>query len=49
MVFELYRHHQIPIAWNLAGGYQRDEDGTIEKLVAIHRTTMDIARNGNHQ
>ena len=49
MVFELYRHHQIPIVWNLAGGYQRDEDGTIEKVVAIHRTTMDIARNGNHQ
>ncbi len=43
MAFDLYRKHHIPIAWNLAGGYQRDSDGSIEKVLAIHRETMKIA------
>ena len=32
----------IPVVWNLAGGYQRDEQGTIEPVLALHRQTMDI-------
>lgn len=43
LVFDLYRNHHIPIAWNLAGGYQRDSDGGIEKVLAIHRATMHAA------
>lgn len=30
----------IPIAWNLAGGYQRDAEGGIEPVLALHRNTM---------
>ena len=29
----------IPIAWNLAGGYQRDAEGSISPVLDIHRTT----------
>lgn len=29
-----------PMVWNLAGGYQRDEAGSIEPVLAIHRMTM---------
>ena len=40
MVFERCRHEKIPIAWNLAGGYQKAADGTIHKVIEIHRETM---------
>lgn len=30
----------LPIAWNLAGGYQRDAKGGIEPVLALHRNTM---------
>ena len=30
----------VPIAWNLAGGYQRTKDGGIEPVLEIHRNTM---------
>jgi acetoin utilization deacetylase AcuC-like enzyme len=30
----------LPVAWNLAGGYQRDADGGIGPVLAIHRNTM---------
>jgi len=43
LVFELYRKYHIPIAWNLAGGYQRAADGSIERVLAIHRNTMSAA------
>ncbi len=39
-VFEQLSKHCIPVAWNLAGGYQRDERGCIDKVLAIHRQTM---------
>jgi acetoin utilization deacetylase AcuC-like enzyme len=35
----------IPVAWNLAGGYQRTEDGGIEPVLAIHRNTMRACAN----
>jgi hypothetical protein len=25
------------VAWNLAGGYQRDEEGTIDPVLALHQ------------
>lgn len=30
----------VPLAWNLAGGYQRTADGGIEPVLQIHRNTM---------
>lgn len=31
---------KVPIAWNLAGGYQRTADGGIGPVLEIHRNTM---------
>lgn len=30
----------VPVAWNLAGGYQRDDNGGIEPVLKIHRNTL---------
>lgn len=40
MVFEFSKTHNIPVVWNLAGGYQRDSNGTIEPVLKCHRNTM---------
>lgn len=43
-VFEFMRAAQIPIAWNLAGGYQvTDIDGvsSIQKVLDIHNATLE--------
>lgn len=32
----------IPTAWNLAGGYQTDADGSIEPVLALHRQSMSV-------
>jgi hypothetical protein len=29
-----------PLVWNLAGGYQRDESGSIEPVLKLHRMTV---------
>ena len=39
-VFETLRKMEIPVAWNLAGGYQRDESGGIRPVLDIHDNTM---------
>jgi len=39
LVFRLAAKRRIPVAWNLAGGYQTDEDGSIAPVLAIHRNT----------
>ncbi|MGZ3422030.1 MAG: histone deacetylase [Polyangiales bacterium] len=39
IVFRATRAMGLPIAWNLAGGYQRDEHGGISKVLAIHENT----------
>lgn len=31
----------IAVAWNLAGGYQRDENGSIAPVLALHGGTLD--------
>ena len=41
LIFELCRSHHIPVAWNLAGGYQRDDFGDIPKVLELHRATME--------
>ena len=35
-VFHGLRERKIPVAWNLAGGYQKP----ISKVIAIHENTM---------
>lgn len=39
-VFAMCREYDKPVAWNLAGGYQRDVNSTIEPVLALHRQTM---------
>ena len=39
-VFKALSRMQVPCAWNLAGGYQKEEDGSIPKVLAIHNNTM---------
>ena len=40
MVFEGFHEQGVPIAWNLAGGYQVEPDGSIPKVLEIHDNTM---------
>ena len=40
MVFEALSKAKVPVAWNLAGGYQREPDGSIPKVLEIHDNTM---------
>lgn len=41
IVFDIAATVGVPVAWNLAGGYQRSADGGIEPVLAIHRRTME--------
>lgn len=40
LVFGTARELSLPMAWNLAGGYQRDPNGGISKVLEIHSNTM---------
>jgi acetoin utilization deacetylase AcuC-like enzyme len=40
LVFRGCATYGVPIVWNLAGGYQRDSDGGISRVLALHRNTM---------
>ncbi|MBC7376730.1 MAG: histone deacetylase [Burkholderiaceae bacterium] len=40
IVFETAAEMGLPVAWNLAGGYQTDAHGGIGPVLAIHRRTM---------
>lgn len=40
IVFEACKELGVSVAWNLAGGYQRDEGGGIEPVLRIHRSTF---------
>ena len=40
LVFSVAKRIGVPIAWNLAGGYQQDEDGGIRPVLDIHDNTM---------
>lgn len=40
VVFREANRRNIPLVWNLAGGYQREEDGSIPKVLELHRNTM---------
>ena len=39
LVFDTARRLKIPIAWNLAGGYQEEPDESIPNVLEIHRNT----------
>lgn len=40
LVFDGLRKLCIPVAWNLAGGYQRDAANTIRPVLSIHDNTL---------
>ena len=40
IVFQWCKRKRIPVTWNLAGGYQREPDGSIPKVLEIHRNTV---------
>ena len=40
LVFTRLHALGVPVAWNLAGGYQRDPDGGISRVLAIHDQTL---------
>lgn len=40
IVFSTCRRIGLPVAWNLAGGYQRDANRTIRPVLDIHDNTM---------
>ena len=50
IVFDWAAANKVPVAWDLAGGYQKDEDGGIEPVLRIHRNTMQAcaARFARH-
>lgn len=39
LVFSAARDLGIAVAWNLAGGYQEEKDGSIPRVLEIHRNT----------
>jgi acetoin utilization deacetylase AcuC-like enzyme len=39
-VFTALAAMKVPVVWNLAGGYQRDQEGGIAPVLAIHDHTM---------
>ncbi|MFO0427831.1 MAG: histone deacetylase [Planctomyces sp.] len=41
LVFTECRKLDIPVVWNLAGGYQRDNNGGISRVLELHRATME--------
>lgn len=40
LVFRHFARTRVPLAWNLAGGYTRDQDGTIAPVLKIHEATL---------
>jgi acetoin utilization deacetylase AcuC-like enzyme len=39
-VFKAARQAGVPVAWNLAGGYQRADDGSIRPVLDLHDNTL---------
>ena len=40
VVFDALKAAGVPVAWDLAGGYQTERDGSIPKVLEIHDNTM---------
>jgi acetoin utilization deacetylase AcuC-like enzyme len=43
IVFDVLAGLRVPVAWNLAGGYQKERDGTIPRVLEIHMNTARAA------
>jgi acetoin utilization deacetylase AcuC-like enzyme len=43
LVFETLAAIGVPVVWNLAGGYQKEDDGSIPKVLEIHENTARAA------
>lgn len=43
-MFRLAKELNIPLTWNLAGGYQIAEDGSIDKIIELHLNTFRAAK-----
>lgn len=41
VVFETCKENGLPVVWNLAGGYQTDQDGKISPVIDLHLATME--------
>lgn len=41
IVFRTAAQYNMPLVWNLAGGYQRTADGSIKPVLSIHRRTLE--------
>ncbi|TXH97581.1 MAG: histone deacetylase [Rheinheimera sp.] len=41
IVFESCSRMGLPVAWNIAGGYQKDDDGGISKILQLHHATLE--------
>ena len=48
-IFAAAHQYNIPIVFNLAGGYAKDEAGTIEPVLSIHRQTMQACIDIHHK
>ncbi len=44
-MFEIAKKLNVPIAWNLAGGYQVDKNGSISKVLELHINTIKAAKS----
>ncbi len=42
-MFGISKRLDVPLAWNLAGGYQVDENGSISKVIDLHLNTVRAA------
>ena len=42
-MFALASDLGIPLTWNLAGGYQKEPDGSIPRVVDLHLNTFQEA------
>ena len=45
VVLETCKELQLAVVFNLAGGYNRDSQGTIAPVLALHRATIEVALN----
>ena len=44
LVFKELKRLRIPVAWNLAGGYQRDDEGSIRPILVVRLTLLASLR-----
>lgn len=45
LMFSIAKRLQVPIVWNLAGGYQVGSDGSIDKVLELHLNTFKACQH----